>query len=194
VSVARAYATRPPYPAALFPALAQLMARTPRVVLELGCGSGDLTYRLAPLVDRIDAIDPSEAMLEIALARRTSPNICLVQAAAESFVPQHKYALAVAAESLHWMDWSLVLPKLSRCLGHGGLLAIVPRRVLRGLPWLAELEPLIARHSTNQEYQRAERAADRRPANTWHRFESPRPVKVLTVTPQPTEHSTDWPQ
>jgi mannose-6-phosphate isomerase-like protein (cupin superfamily) len=32
------------------------------------------------------------------------------------------------------------------------------------------------------------------PQNTWHRFESPTPVKVLTVTPQPTDHSADRPQ
>jgi mannose-6-phosphate isomerase-like protein (cupin superfamily) len=30
--------------------------------------------------------------------------------------------------------------------------------------------------------------------NTWHRFESPKEVKVMTVTPQPTEHSIDRPQ
>ena len=32
------------------------------------------------------------------------------------------------------------------------------------------------------------------PQNTWHRFESPKEVKVMTVTPQPTEHSIDRPQ
>ncbi len=31
------------------------------------------------------------------------------------------------------------------------------------------------------------------PENTWHRFESPRAVKVLTVTPQPTDHSIERP-
>lgn len=31
------------------------------------------------------------------------------------------------------------------------------------------------------------------PQNTWHRFESPRGVKVMTVTPQPTDHSIQWP-
>ncbi len=31
------------------------------------------------------------------------------------------------------------------------------------------------------------------PQNTWHRFESPTAVKVLTVTPQPTDHSADCP-
>jgi mannose-6-phosphate isomerase-like protein (cupin superfamily) len=32
------------------------------------------------------------------------------------------------------------------------------------------------------------------PENTWHRFESPSAVKALTVTPQPTDHSTDRPR
>ncbi len=32
------------------------------------------------------------------------------------------------------------------------------------------------------------------PQNTWHRFETPDGVKILTVTPQPTEHSTERPQ
>jgi oxalate decarboxylase/phosphoglucose isomerase-like protein (cupin superfamily) len=32
------------------------------------------------------------------------------------------------------------------------------------------------------------------PQNMWHRFETPKGVKVLTITPQPTEHSIEWPQ
>jgi mannose-6-phosphate isomerase-like protein (cupin superfamily) len=32
------------------------------------------------------------------------------------------------------------------------------------------------------------------PQNTWHRFESPRGVQALTVTPQPTDHSIEWPK
>lgn len=31
------------------------------------------------------------------------------------------------------------------------------------------------------------------PQGVWHRFESPKGVKVLTITPQPTEHQTDRP-
>ncbi len=29
------------------------------------------------------------------------------------------------------------------------------------------------------------------PANTWHRFEASKNLKILTVTPQPTDHSLD---
>ena len=32
------------------------------------------------------------------------------------------------------------------------------------------------------------------PINTWHRFETPEGVKILTVTPQPTDHSQETPQ
>ncbi len=32
------------------------------------------------------------------------------------------------------------------------------------------------------------------PQNTWHRFESPSGVKVMTVTPQPTDHSIGKPE
>ena len=31
------------------------------------------------------------------------------------------------------------------------------------------------------------------PQSTWHRFETPEAVKVMTVTPQPTDHSIDRP-
>jgi mannose-6-phosphate isomerase-like protein (cupin superfamily) len=31
------------------------------------------------------------------------------------------------------------------------------------------------------------------PRNTWHRFETPGGVKVMTVTPQPTDHSRERP-
>ena len=31
------------------------------------------------------------------------------------------------------------------------------------------------------------------PQSTWHRFETPEEVKVMTVTPQPTDHSVERP-
>tara|TARA_R110000772_G_scaffold30532_14_gene75740 strand:- start:5474 stop:5869 length:396 start_codon:yes stop_codon:yes gene_type:complete len=31
------------------------------------------------------------------------------------------------------------------------------------------------------------------PENTWHRFETPKGAKVMTITPQPTDHSREWP-
>ncbi|MBV9278962.1 MAG: class I SAM-dependent methyltransferase, partial [Chloroflexi bacterium] len=38
--------------------------RDPRVVLDAGCGTGDVARPLAPLVDRVDAVDISAGMIE----------------------------------------------------------------------------------------------------------------------------------
>ena len=32
------------------------------------------------------------------------------------------------------------------------------------------------------------------PRNTWHRFETPDAVKLMSITPQPTDHTTSRPQ
>ena len=32
------------------------------------------------------------------------------------------------------------------------------------------------------------------PQNTWHRFETPKGVKIMTATPQPTDHSVNHPR
>ena len=32
------------------------------------------------------------------------------------------------------------------------------------------------------------------PENTWHRFETPDGVKIMTITPQPTDHSVERPE
>jgi SAM-dependent methyltransferase len=153
-SVVRAYRTRPPYPAGTVEILESLLAPGPARVLELGCGTGDLTLALAPRVAALDALDVSEPMLEVARERAGAahPNVRWHAVAAERFEPEQSYALAVAAESLHWMEWSVVLPRIGRWLRPGAVLAIVARE-LAPLPWEGELRRLIATHSTNRGFR-----------------------------------------
>lgn len=153
-SVVTSYAARPPYPIGAIAVLRMLLGEGSREVLELGCGSGDLTVALAPYVQRIDALDPSPAMLRAARTRaRAHEHVRFLPESAESFEPRRKYRLIIAAESLHWMDWQKVLPKLRSALFEGGVLAIVGPRRFDGFPWDGELRALVARHSTNQHYQ-----------------------------------------
>jgi len=154
-SVARAYAARPPYPAALLLKLGALLPPRANSVLELGCGTGDLTFGLAAHVDELVALEPSLAMLSLAIKRQPSVprNIRFVLASAEKFEPRERFAMVVAAESLHWMDWAHVMHKATRWLHGEGLLAIVDRRSFDGLPWASALRPLLARYSTNQDYR-----------------------------------------
>ena len=62
-AVVAAYHHRPAYPTQVFPALRDLVVGTPRFVLDLGCGTGDVARPLAAVVDAVDAIDCSPRML-----------------------------------------------------------------------------------------------------------------------------------
>ena len=68
-SVAVAYAHRPPYPAEAFELVEPLLGPRPRRVLELGAGSGDFTVGLAPLVEALEAVEPSRPLRERGRAR-----------------------------------------------------------------------------------------------------------------------------
>ena len=61
--VVEAYAYREPYPPEVFDILAELIVDTPRAVLDIGCGRGEVARPLLSLADRVDAVDWSEAML-----------------------------------------------------------------------------------------------------------------------------------
>jgi len=154
MSVAKAYSTRPPYPAEVFDVLARLVRDEPRTVLDLGCGTGDIARVLAPRVDRVDAVDPSAAMLArgLALPGGDHPHLCWISTAAEEFTYPAPYALTVAAESLHWMEWNIVLPRIGRALSSHGRLALVLDRRFDPVPWADGLARLIHSYSTNHDF------------------------------------------
>ena len=154
-SVARAYSFRRPYPSEVFAFLESLQPDGPGRVLEFGCGSGDLTGGLAPYTDSIDAIDPSDALLAVARQRHghTSSRIKWHACPAESFRYRGPYALVVAASSLHWMDWSVVLPSIASSTLAEGWLAIVARSGQLPALLSRRLRSLIPSFSTNQDFE-----------------------------------------
>lgn len=153
-SVAAAYPNRPPYSKAVFPLLASLIAKDPRAVLDIGCGTGDIARPLAPLVERLDAVDISAPM--IALGKRlpngVHPALTWILGRAEDADLDPPYGLVTAGESIHWMAWDHLLPRCRRLLVDGGLVAIIGRHQLAPA-WDTNLADLVARWSTNREFQ-----------------------------------------
>ena len=152
-AVVMAYPTRPPYPAAVFDLLAGLTVE-PWVALDVGCGTGDIARRLAPRMQRVDAVDIAERMVARA---RTLPggdaeNLRWQVAPLEDAALAAPYGLAVAGESLHWMQWERALPLLRAALAPGAVLAIV-ERAEQPAPWSGALLDLIRRYSTNKAFQ-----------------------------------------
>lgn len=152
-SIAEVYHYRPPYPKETLRTLLSLITDEPRTILDAGCGTGDLARRLAGEVERVDAVDFSQEMLARGktLSGGDHPHLNWIYGRVEEAPLQPPYALITAGESLHWMEWELVLPLFRRMITPHGYLAIVERGS-HSLPWENDLLALIQRFSTNKEF------------------------------------------
>src|SRR5690349_13494055 len=126
-SVARAYRYRPTYSAAVFAILADLVVDQPRHVLDAGCGTGLLARHLIERVDRVDAVDVSEEMIGQGklLPGGNHPDLNWILGRAEDAPLHPPYSLITTGDSLHWMDWDVVMPRFARMLTPRGRLAVL---------------------------------------------------------------------
>lgn len=124
--VAGLYRYRAPYPREVFAILEELLVE-PRTVLDAGAGTGALARELAPHVARVDAVDPSEAMIAEGrtLLGGDDPRINWIHAHAEDAPLSPPYGLIVAGAAIHWMDPAVVLPRFGAALALGAKVAIV---------------------------------------------------------------------
>jgi SAM-dependent methyltransferase len=126
-AVVASYRYRPEYPPQTLDILSGLIKDSPRTVLDLGCGTGFVARPLAPLVDRVDAVDIAAAMIEEGrrLPGGDHPHLQWIVGRAEDAPLRPPYALVTAGDSLHWMDWEVVLPRIGGVLTVEGALAVV---------------------------------------------------------------------
>lgn len=153
-SVVEAYHHRPPYPPETFEILCDLITNEPRVVLDVGCGTGYIARNLIDSVERIDAVDFSQYMIEEGrrLPGGAHPNLNWILGSVEE-VPLHPlYALVTAGSSLHWMEWEVVFPRFKETLIPKGYVAII-NYIFSPMPWNDDLAKIIPQFSTNQDYK-----------------------------------------
>lgn len=152
--VASAYHLRPSYPAETFDILVRLMRGQSRTLLDVGAGTGDIARNMAPLVERVDAVDFSQAMIVRGqqLPGGGHPHLNWIYGRAEEVPLVPPYALVTAGQSLHWMDWEIVLPRFREALAPEGFLAIVNVEILT-TAWNDELIKIIRRFSTSPHYR-----------------------------------------
>ncbi|MBV9544223.1 MAG: class I SAM-dependent methyltransferase [Chloroflexi bacterium] len=129
--------------------LGELATDQPRRVLDIGCGTGDIARRLAPLVEQVDAVDFSAGMIEAGrqLPGGAASNVRWIIGAVEDVQLEPPYALVTAGESLHWMDWQIALPRLADMLAPNGCVAIVGRDFGGPAAVRARIQPVLMRHS-----------------------------------------------
>ncbi|HEX5727400.1 MAG TPA: class I SAM-dependent methyltransferase, partial [Longimicrobiaceae bacterium] len=105
--------------------LDQLPARCGEA-LEVGCGTGELTARLAERSARVLAIDLSPEMIRVARSRsagRSNVGYLVADAAGWSF-PRERFDCIVSVATLHHLPLQPTLRKLREALRPGGTLVI----------------------------------------------------------------------
>lgn len=152
-SVVDAYRYRPPHPEEVFDVLDGLLGQQRRV-LDLGCGAGDIARPMAQRGLEVDAVDISSTMIETgkALPGGELPDLHWLHGRAEDVDLTPPYGIITASESLHWMDWEAIFPRIRSVLADDGHLVVLSR-VTAPTPWNDDLAPIISRYSTNREFQ-----------------------------------------
>jgi ubiquinone/menaquinone biosynthesis C-methylase UbiE len=126
---------RPSYPAALFSDLETLAGIGPGFrVLEIGCGTGQLTLPLAERGCAIVALDIGPDMA--ALARRKLaeyPSASVIRAAFEDWpLPSLPFDAVMSATAFHWLDPAVRVLKAAQALRPGGALATIATHHVAG--------------------------------------------------------------
>ncbi len=110
-------------------------------VLDIGCGDGKITKKIAEMVPKgeVIGIDPSKEMINEALADYSHiPNLSFFQEGAESFHFEKKFNLVTSFFALHWVkDHGLVLKNVKFALKKGGKIFFL--MVSGGDPKIAEV-------------------------------------------------------
>ena len=132
-------AVRPGTPEVLVDLLCQYArVERPRLVVDLGCGTGLSTEPWAARAERVVGVEPLPEMLAVARGR-LPPNVELVEAFAhETGLPDGSADVVVCVQSFHWMDPVPTLREVARILRPGGVFAAVDYDGPASLDWEVE--------------------------------------------------------
>ncbi len=119
---------RPAYPDALVDRACEVAALAPgAMVLEIGCGTGQLTRSLLERGLRVTAVEPGERL--IARAREQLEDVGEVRFVGarleETSVPSAHFQAAFSASAIHWVDPDVSWRKIADALIDGGTVALV---------------------------------------------------------------------
>jgi SAM-dependent methyltransferase len=124
--VAPLYANvRPAPPQAILDILTQLAGvAKPRLVVDLGCGTGLSTRIWAGRAEQVVGVEPGADMRRQAEAQSTEPNIRYLEGFShDTGLPDGCADIVTCSQSLHWMEPEPTFAEVARILRTGGVLA-----------------------------------------------------------------------
>ncbi|WP_439377428.1 class I SAM-dependent methyltransferase [Amycolatopsis lexingtonensis] len=123
------------------------------VVLDLGCGTGQLTRVLAARAGAVLGMDPEPAMLDQARRATSLPNVSWLLGAdtdVGALLPlfgHGRLAAVTVAQALHWMDHERLFSDVRPLLRPGGGIAVVTNGEplwLQDTAWSAALRDVVS--------------------------------------------------
>lgn len=119
---------RPTYPDALIDRACELagIGNGDRV-LEVGCGTGQLTRSLLARGLRVTALEPGDQLIGLAEQNlKQAGDVELVHARLEDTqLPRESFQAVFSASAIHWVDPDLGWRKIADALAPGGMLALI---------------------------------------------------------------------
>jgi ubiquinone/menaquinone biosynthesis C-methylase UbiE len=143
--LAETYNTYRPSPPAVIPDMLIRLARMPRprLVVDLGCGTGLSTFIWVDRAEAVVGIEPNEDMRRVAEARTSNhANAAHVHIqegiASQTGLPDACADVVTCSQSFHWMEPGSTLAEAARILRSGGVLAAYDHQKLPTMDWEAE--------------------------------------------------------
>jgi ubiquinone/menaquinone biosynthesis C-methylase UbiE len=120
-------ASRPGYPARVVEFVVTTAGLGPgTAVLEVGCGTGQLTEQLAGHGRRLTAIDIGPAMIAAARRRVTDGGVSFEVTSFEDLAAADaSFDLVISSAAFHWIDPGVAFAKSARLLRPGGWFALL---------------------------------------------------------------------
>ncbi|HSC04702.1 MAG TPA: class I SAM-dependent methyltransferase [Solirubrobacteraceae bacterium] len=134
---------RPTYPDQLIDLVCQAggLATGDRV-LEIGCGTGQLTRSLVARGLSVTAVEPGQNL--ISLAEQAAPGVEFVNRRFEDAELAEPFRVVFSAAAFHWLDPDVSWRKVARSLAPGGLLALIQHCGVRDPETAADADALLA--------------------------------------------------
>jgi ubiquinone/menaquinone biosynthesis C-methylase UbiE len=124
-------------------------------VLEIGCGTGQLTRQLAPTDVALTAIDIGPSMVAHARRNLAGTGVRFEVTPFEDFAaPDASFGLVVSATAFHWIDPEVGWPKAARLLRPGGWLALLRTGELYDPPFGPALREVWLSHTGHRSWTR----------------------------------------
>lgn len=101
--------------------------------LDIGCGTGEFTKKIAMKVKEVIAIDIADQMIIEARKRHPSENIRYILQDFDNINEKEHFDCIVSIATFHHLSLDTALPKIKRMLNPGGILIVLDLYKRRGL-------------------------------------------------------------